>query len=426
MTKDIYITDLAKPVLNAEQQTMLEYCNTLEFNFDCRRLLDEASEAAGLDDFGPEDFLTRLNLLLDEWGGDPGLTGLGRLTARNKLLQFARSRLLIQDLLNRRPEIHREVIEAPIIVAGLPRSGTTHLLNLLAADLRLRPLPLWESYEPVPMPGEPATADSSDPRYQRSAKSWAAMQKTSPFVAAMHPMDPDHIHEELELMGPDFASYNFEWLGYLPRWRDHYYATDQTPHYEYMKTVLKILQWQDRQRAGPDYRPKRWVLKCPQHLEQLPVLKAVFPDAVAPITFRDPVSVIQSTLYITAYGQRISRQSVLMDELAVYWTDRIEHLLHGCARDRHIWGPEQSIDVPFHQFMADDFAMAERIYQVADLPMTNTARQQIQGYIASHPRGKGGRVIYDLKGAFGLDPESLRERFQFYFDNFPVKAESSG
>src|SRR5690625_7595320 len=87
------------------------------------------------------------------------------------------------------------------------------------------------------------------------------MQATMPLLAAMHPMDPDHIHEELELMGPDFASYNFEWLSPSPRWRDHYLATDQTPHYEYLRDVLKLLQW----RRGPG----RWVLKCPQHLEQL-------------------------------------------------------------------------------------------------------------------------------------------------------------
>ena len=150
---------------------------------------------------------------------------------------------MIHDLLQRHPEIHEIEICAPIIVAGLPRSGTTHLLNLMAADPRLRALPLWESYEPVPVPGETLLEDGTDPRYQRCADAWAMMQQTVPMLAAMHPMDPDHSHEELELMGPDFASYNFEWLSPSPRWRDHYYATDQTPHYEYMKTGLKILQW---------------------------------------------------------------------------------------------------------------------------------------------------------------------------------------
>ena len=108
------------------------------------------------------------------------------------------------------------------------------------------------------------------------------MQQTLPNIAAMHPMNPNHIHEELELMGPDFASYNFEWLCQCPRWRDHYYASDQTPHYEYMKTVLKILTWQD----GDDGSNTRWVLKCPQHPEQLTVLHKVFPDATIAVTHR--------------------------------------------------------------------------------------------------------------------------------------------
>ena len=108
-------------------------------------------------------------------------------------------------------------------------------------------------------------------------------------------------------MGPDFASYNFEWLSLSPRWRDHYYATDQTPHYEYMKTVLKLLQW--RRRMHGDTRA-RWVLKCPQHIEQLPVLNRVFPDAAVIFTHRDPVAVIQSTVTMQAYSQRIGRKRV--------------------------------------------------------------------------------------------------------------------
>jgi hypothetical protein len=46
------------------------------------------------------------------------------------------------------------VIERPVIVVGLPRSGTTHLVNLIAADSRWRSLPYWESLEPVRAPGE--------------------------------------------------------------------------------------------------------------------------------------------------------------------------------------------------------------------------------------------------------------------------------
>jgi len=416
MPEDIRITDLAHPVLTDVQRAALEYGETLDLDFGRESVLAEAAKRTGLTGFGSDDFHERLDLLLDEWGTDDGLTGIGRLTLRNKLVQCASNRLLIEDLLKRHPEIHDIEIREPIIVAGLPRSGTTHLLNLMAADARLRSLPLWESYEPVPLTGETPAADGTDPRYQRCADTWEMMQKMSPHLAAMHPMDPDHIHEELELMGPDFASYNFEWLSMSPRWRDHYYATDQTPHYRYMKTVLKVLQWQ----RGPD----RWVLKCPQHLEQLPVLREVFPDATIAVTHRDPVAVIQSSVTMLAYGQRLNRRKVETDALIEYWSDRIEHLLRACVRDRPGLPESQSIDVPFHEFMADDMAMVERIYEKADLEMTSDARARLQRFIDDHPRGKHGRVRYDLEGDFGVAPDALRERFRFYFDEFPVRTES--
>ena len=420
MSEEIRITDLASPILSAVQQGALDYADTLHIALRSESILEEAQRATGLSDVGPPDFLQRLDLLCDEWGGDAGLTNLGRLSLRNKLLQHAKSRLLIQDVLRRHPEIHRVAIRAPIIVAGLPRSGTTHLLNLMAADTRLRSLPLWESYEPVPLPGEATLPNAVDPRYQRCADQWRMMQSLSPLLAAMHPMNPDHIHEELELMGPDFASYNYEWLSVSPRWRDHYYACDQTPHYEYMKTVLKILTWQDGDSSGDQ---TRWVLKCPQHLEQLPVLRRVFPDATVAVTHRDPVSVIQSAVTMLAYGQRVNRKRVDPAGLISYWTDRVLHLLQASVRDRDVIPAAQSIDVLFHEFMADDLAMVEQIYGRAQLPLTAQAREQLRQFLADHPRGRDGRVVYNLRGDFGVEPAGLRERFAFYFDRFPVQVE---
>ncbi len=420
MSDTLRIDDLAQPVLSEEQQAVLAFGETLDVSLQPDDILSEARQSLGLEDFGPQDFVARLALLCDEWGSDAGLNNLGRLSLRNKLLLFAKNRLLIHDLLKRHPEIHDVEIRAPIIVAGLPRSGTTHLLNLMAADSRLRALPLWESYEPVPTPGEETRADGVDPRYQRCADQWATMQQMTPLLAAMHPMNPDHIHEELELMGPDYASYNFEWLSMCPRWRDHYYATDQTPHYEYMKTVLRILTWQD---GDTDGSRTRWVLKCPQHLEQLPVLRAVFPDATVAITHRDPVAVIQSAATMLAYGQRMSRTGVDTHSIVQYWSDRVLHLLQACARDRAVWPAAQSIDVLFHEFMADDIGMVEQIYAKANLPISAAARAQLDTFLRDHPRGKHGRIVYNLQDDFGVSPEQLREHFDFYFRQFPVRPE---
>lgn len=417
MGQTIRIDDLKHPRLTPAQQAAVDYGASLQVDFSEEGILAAARAKTGLDDFGPDDFRVRLRLLCDEWGSDTAVNGLHRSILYGYLFRYACNRLLIQNEWNRHPEILQEKIDRPIIVLGLPRSGTTHLVNLLAADTRLHSLPLWESYEPVPMPGEGLLPDGTDPRYQRCADAWQGMQQTLPLLAAMHPMEPEHIHEELELMGPDFASYNFEWLSPSPRWRDHYFATDQAPHYRYMRDVLKLVQWR---RGGA---PKRWVLKCPQHLEQIPALLETFPDATFAITHRDPLAVIQSTVTMLAYGERMRRAAVDTESLIEYWTARIEHLLRACVRDRAVLPVDRSVDVLFHEFMADDLAMVERIYEKAGLAMTAEAKEQLQRFLADHPRGKEGRVVYDLPNDFGVDLAELRARFGFYFEKFPVKAE---
>ena len=411
MSHAIRIDDLREPRLSPAQQAAIDATSGLQVELSVDGVLAAARESTGLADFGPDDFLERLGLLVDEWGSDAAMRPLQRLNLRNYLVRYASNRLLLQDLWTRHPEILQTGIRQPIIVAGLPRSGTTHLVNLLAADRRFRSLPLWESYEPLPLPGEKPLPDGTDPRYRRCADAWAGMQATLPLLAAMHPMNPDHIHEELELMGPDFASYNFEWLSPSPRWRDHYYAHDQTPHYEYMKNVLRTLT----HLRGPE----RWVLKCPQHMEQLPVLRKVFPDATVVITHRDPIAVIQSSVTMIAYGARMRLSRIDTEGLMQYWSDRIEHMLRACVGERAAWPASQSVDVYFHEFMADEMGTVARIHELAGNPLPDEVRADLQRFLADHPRGKEGRVVYDMKRDFGIEPAQLRRRFAFYFEAFP-------
>ena len=410
MGERIRIEDLAEPVLSAHQEGALAFGESVDTTLSVDAVLGAAVDRTGLDDFGPEDFRDRLALWLDEVDRDPERTGLGRMILFNDCVRYAANRLRLHDLLERHPEIHDQEIVAPIIVVGLPRSGTTHLVNLLAADPRLRSLPLWESYEPVPVPGEP-----EDARYRRCAEAWDAMQQTVPLLAAMHPMAPDHVHEELELQLPDFSSYELEWVARVPGWRDHYLATDQTPHYAYLHTVLKVLQW---------YSPgERWVLKSPQHLEQLGPLLTTFPDATVVVTHRDPVSVIQSAATMLAYGARMSYRSTRPEWYLAYWADRIEQLLGASVRDRRLVPEGRSVDVLFHDFMADELGTVERIYATAGFPLTDGARAAITAYLAGHERGRDGQVVYDVRRDFGADPTELRAPFGFYLDRFPVREE---
>ncbi|HUW03724.1 MAG TPA: sulfotransferase [Acidimicrobiales bacterium] len=421
MNDTIRITDLAAPRRTTDQVAVRALAERFPVEFDRSAILAEAQRRTGLEDFGPMDFTARLDLLCRAVDADVGLHAAGRAGLYFQFVRYAETRLRIQHTLLRHPEIHDEVIDRPVIVAGLPRSGTTHLLNLLASDRRFRSLPYWESCEPVPVPDEPPTVTGEDPRYTRCRIAWEQTDRLLPLLKAMHAMTPDHIHEELELMSADFASYNFEWLFTAPSWRDHYLDSDQTPHYEFLRTVLQLLQWQDRQRGVPT---KRWVLKCPQHLEQLPVLMRTFGDATVAITHRDPTSVIASASTMLAYGDRIRRIEPDPPGVAAYWSDRAQILLSRCTQDRHTVPDIQSLDVRFDEFMADDVAMVERIYEVAGIEMTGDARSDLGRHMADHPRGAHGRIGYDLAEDFGIDRDQLRTRFEGYMTRFGVEPEA--
>ena len=207
----------------------------------------------------------------------------------------------------------------------------------------------------------------------------------------------------------------FETTSAMPSWRDYYLAHDQTPHYEYMRTVLKVLQWL---RGG-----ERWVLKSPQHIEQFPALRATFPDATFVVTHRDAVSVTTSVATMITYTARLSHERVDPHFIGGYWADRIERMLRSCADERDVLPAGQSIDVPFDEFMADDVAMVDRIYELAGQPMTDGARAAMQAFMDEHPRGKFGGIRYDLAD-FGLDPTERRQALRFYTERFAVKQES--
>ncbi|MBY0401579.1 sulfotransferase, partial [Myxococcota bacterium] len=362
------------------------------------------------------DFHERRALWLAEVDDDPNRTALGRLIHSNDCVRYASTRLRIRDLLKRHPEIHDQKINQPIIVIGLPRSGTTHLVNLIASDQRLRSMPLWEGQEPVADPREKPGPDGKDPRWHRCNAIWERMRAASPLLSSMHPMEPDHIHEELEFLLPDFTSYNLDWVVRAPRWRDYYLAHDQTPHYRgALLTGLKILQWT---------KPReRWVLKCPQHLEQIGPLMKTFPDATIVRTHRDPISVLQSAITMQTYAARTSYKSTDPEWYLAYWHDRIRRLLEASVRDQGLLPEGRVVDVYFDRFMKDDLGTVERIYAAAGFPMTDAARGQLAAYLKAHPRGKEGQVVYDLRKDFGAEPDQLREAFRFYFDAFDVKIE---
>ena len=413
---DIDFDDLTSPQLTDVQQQILEFTEAKQVVFDIDRMLAEAVEQAGVEDLDDTDgFAGRLTAHVVAIEADDGLRQLSRSTLRQRVVRLLRNRLSLNELIKRYPEIESIQIERPFIVVGMPRSGTTHLVNLIAADPRRRALPYWESQEPIPCRGDGPDIDGVDPRYARAKAEHDALMVSAPIVAAMHDRFPEAIEEEVELLDLDLAGYVLEWHARVPDWRDYYLALDQTRHYAYLKRVLQALTFL----RGP----QTWILKSPQHCEQLGPLMATFPDATVAFTHRDPVAVVQSAITMMAYSDRLRRTSIDPAWLLDYWTDRVHRLLSACVRDRDLVAPERSIDINFQQLNGNELALLDELYRRGGAELTPKVRKRFQHYLDGNPRGKHGRIRYDLQRHFGVSADELRGRFDFYFDRFDVRPE---
>src|SRR5262245_51261249 len=374
---------------------------------DADALHARAIADTGLDDFGPDDYRERLDVYLAALHEVDGMHAPGQVNFFGQLSQWLKNRLLLIDLLRRHPEIHDIDLLPPVVIAGLPRSGTTHLHNLLGAAPTFRTLPYWESFEPFPLPAE--VGIEPDPRAARMDVAVMVMNTVMPHFVLMHEMTTEHAHEEIQLLANDVSTMFMETLAHVPRWRDYYLAHDQASTYEYLATQLKALQFL---RGG-----RRWLLKSPQHLEQLPVLERVFPGVAVVCTHRDPVPTALSMVAMLTYSARMHRSPVPVEEIARGWIDRLELMLAALVRDRDVIPPERSLDVTFDDYMADELGVAERVFGLVGEPMTDDARTSIADYLGGHQRGRLGRVVTSCE-MFGLDEDDLRERFAPYVSRF--------
>ncbi|HET9874800.1 MAG TPA: sulfotransferase [Mycobacterium sp.] len=391
--------DAARPL----REALAGYGATLQLTPEA--LLQAAIARTGLRNWGDTAFRERLDVLCAALRDEADLSDAGTAVVFEQVVGNLVNRLRLEDLLAAHPEIEDLPIARPIIICGLPRTGTTHLHNLIAADPAIRYLPYWESLEPIATPGE----DDPQARRDRCTAGLDLVNASMPEFKRMHEMTVDHAHEEIQLLANDISGMLFETTYYLPSFAAHYRAHDQSASYRYLKRTLQALQWL---RGGT-----RWVLKSPQHLEQFPTLLATFPDAVFVVSHRDPVEVTQSMTTMISYASRMGCDRPDPVKISAYWLDRADDLLTGCLQDRDVLPAARSIDVRFEDFMADEEGTVARIYDLAGQPLDARARTAMARFRAEHPRGRYGGVLYQ-PADLGLDPDVIAARLCDYRNRF--------
>jgi hypothetical protein len=221
--------------------------------------------------------------------------------------------------------------------------------------------------------------------------------------------------EEIRLLALSVSSVLFETQVPLPGYRDWCLANDQTPAYEYLARVLRVLRWQ--RGGGP------WALKTMQHVEHLPALTRAFPTATVVCTHRDPGAVIPSISTMLAYGQRLTTNTVDPVRTAGYWTDRILGMTDRCLRDHDVLDPSRTVDVTLARIRDDTDGVVREIYATANLPLTDEAQRAMTDLREQRHPHRHGRIRYN-PAALGLDLDAIRARSAAYRERFDVPAES--
>jgi hypothetical protein len=377
-------------------------------SLDEEALLASARRRTGLHDFGDEDFREPLRLLLADLRADDQLTGLGRLTARTLIGQLLRARLRLEQRFARDPGIASEPVRAPIVIVGLPRTGTTHLHNLLSRIPSLCFLPLWRSLEPVPPTRAP------DLRRLRCALRLRQLDYLIPLFRRMHEMEVDLPHEELQLSALTFRSFFFEGSFRLPRYRPWYAAGDHRAAYRYLRRALQALQPGDG---------RRWVLKSPQHLDQLPALSGAFPDAKVVRTHRDPARAVLSLATMITYTRRVCYRGFDVAAEARAWADRLEQMLRRSVEQARELPRHRVLDVSFDALVKDEWGALERVLDFAGVELDAEGRRAVHAYLDARGAARRSPFGYRFED-LGLDPADLRDRFRFYAEYFDVRDEA--
>lgn len=384
-------------------------------DLDPDALLAGARRRTGLDDFGDERFREPYRILLDALEREARLTLLGRMIARADVARLLENRLHMVAAHARHPEIGAGRIERPLVIIGLPRTGTTILHELLAQDPANRVPMTWEVAHVHPPPAR-ATYET-DARIAAVDKQLAGVDRLIPNFKRMHPMGATLPQECVALTAHDFASLIFTTTHWLPSYQAWLDRGDFRWVYASHRRQLQYLQWQ--------CPAERWVLKSPGHLWALESLLAEYPDARIVQTHRDPLQVIASLASLIAVLRSMASDAIDPAAIGAEWTTRLAAgLRHATAVRDARTGGAPVFDMHFRDFIRDEIGMVRRIYAHFDLEMTAEAESRMRCFLAANPKDKHGAHRYALADS-GLDPATERARYREYQARYAIEPEST-
>ena len=373
-------------------------------------LIAEAQRRTGLERFDRETFREGLGILVSDINRDERPDPLVERT-REVLLKALTDRLKTTAWLEDRPELLKRPIERPIFVLGVPRTGTTLLSNLLAADPAHRSPLTWEIDNPVP----PATTATlyTDPRALAALEAERKMLAARPEMGKYYRNSAIYPNECVFIMAHDFKTLMWESRGVLPNYRDWIFQTDVTSAYEYHKRFLQLLQAE---------APGVWNLKMPSHALNIPTILKVYPDARLIWTHRDPVTATSSFCSLITLAHQGFRGKVDVEWLSRNCPWQAVQHANRIMDARAAIGEDRIIDVHYADLMRKPLETMRGVYKSLGEDFSPAAEAGMQAWLKDNPQDKFGKHEYKLE-RFGLTEQGVRHLFERYLSRYEVERE---
>jgi hypothetical protein len=379
-------------------------------------LMREARERTGLADFGPPTFREGLERFLQSMRESEARyftqEGVARLTPGfvDKLV----ARLQVEDWYAKHPEVEAEQPERPLLITGLPRTGTSAFASILSLEPSFRCLRPWETGAPTPAPS--LETEATDPRRLAAQKGLEEMQRRDPGAMMLHLHELDATTEDVPLLQYEFKAQTFTApaFGYHAWWRE----SDMRPAYAYQRRIVKLLQSRRK--------PNRWLFKAPHYVFHLPAVMSAYPDARFVVTHRDPVKTLPSwASFLSILYPPGSLERVTPQLLGAKVVEHQEIGMRRLVEDRAVIGDDRFLDVHHHEFVADPIGVVKRVYDFVGFEFTKGAQDRMLDWSEKNKPGAHGKHHYTA-AQFGMDEHEIRERFGFYTDKYDVRLEKIG
>lgn len=385
-----------------------------DVSLDEATLMAAAEERTGLSDWGNRGFLQPLRVLLSSMEKEAHLSPAGRYMNYYAFVRLLANRLLFEREKCLAPSGRMADDKRYLFIAGLPRTGTTLLHNLLSQSPRSHHIRLCDGLHPFPPPSPATWNDETDPRIEKTRKYVAAVNEAAPDFKKIHFLDPTGPEECQWLFAHSFLDTVFALRMNLPGYYQWLLMQDHSASYAEYHDMLRIL--------GRNFTFDQWVLKAPRHLLFLDALLKEFPDACIIWPHRDLAKVLPSLCSMTqsmrhGFSDQVDAQGIGEQEFAL-----ITHMLQAAAKARSSADPARFYDLQYEEVMADPVGAVRRIYRFFDLPYSDAVEQGVVRWLKENPQNKHGRHGYSLE-QYGLTRERIRSEFAGYREQYAIPEE---